>query len=72
MSEEDKETGYIDILIECRFCGAMVPDDFECIKCGTELLEEADEGKVYYACSVCRAKVDDDVLSCPGCNTSFA
>ncbi len=71
MSTEEKSPGYIDILIECNFCGGLVPDDFECIKCGAELLEDDPEAELIYVCSVCRADVNEDAAYCSGCGTIF-
>ncbi len=71
MSEDEEKTGYIELVTECPFCGGLIPDDFECIKCGAELLEEREDEKLMYVCSSCRKVVDDDVHSCPHCNTSF-
>ncbi len=71
MSSEEENPGYIDILVECRFCGGLVPDDFECIKCGAELLEEEHDGIMIYACSICREHIEEDTLVCPRCGTRF-
>ncbi len=71
MSEEEVNTGYIELVTECPFCGGVIPDDFECIKCGAELLEEREDEKHRYVCSICRKVIDEDVISCPHCDASF-
>ena len=72
MSPDKKEVlGYIDVLIECPFCGGLVPDDFECLKCRSEMLHERTEDDLIYACSVCRKPVDESMSACPNCKTPF-
>jgi len=66
--EEEDDTGYIDVLIECPFCGGFVPDEFQCIKCGTEIFE-GEEESIKYVCSNCREEVDEDDKKCPHCGT---
>ncbi len=68
---DEEVGGYMEILTECPFCGGLVPDDYVCIKCGQEILDERDEDKLVYACSICRYVLDDDVIECPNCKASF-
>ncbi|MFW6141829.1 MAG: double zinc ribbon domain-containing protein [Candidatus Saliniplasma sp.] len=66
-----KESGYIDILIECPFCAAYVPDDFECLKCGHEIFESAEEDSVKYVCSSCGIEVEFEEDECPNCGVQL-
>ncbi|MGM0510277.1 MAG: double zinc ribbon domain-containing protein [Thermoplasmatota archaeon] len=67
---EEDDLGFIDVLIECPFCGGFVPDDFQCLKCGAEIFE-GEEESVIYVCSECREEVDEDAEKCPHCGTVF-
>ncbi len=68
--EPTKEKSYIEILVECPFCGGFVPDDFECLLCSQELLED-EPLSVKYVCSNCRSEVDESVDECPECGAEF-
>jgi len=68
---EEEESGYIEILIECPFCAAYVPDDFECLKCGYEIFESVEEDSTKYVCSSCGIDVDLDQEKCSNCGTLF-
>ncbi len=67
MSKAQEELGYIEVLIECPFCGGYVPDDFECLKCGSEILKETEYEQMLFICSKCRDEVTDDAEECPNC-----
>lgn len=69
MTEE--ESGYIEILVECPFCAAYVPDDFECLKCGHEIFETSDQDTEKYVCSSCGIEVEFDLSECPNCEVLF-
>lgn len=71
MTEEDKEEGFIEELIECPFCGGFVPNEFECSLCGYELVELEIDGRTKFTCSNCRAEVDEERDECPSCGTLF-
>ncbi len=68
MSDSSENVGYVEVLVECPFCGGFVPDDFECLKCGTEILEEMDYEQMKFICSQCREEVEDDTDICPSCD----
>lgn len=68
--EEEGDAAYIDILIECPFCGGFVPDDYECLKCGAEIFEE-EEAAFKYVCSECRKEVDERDEECPHCGVQL-
>ncbi|MFO7990890.1 MAG: hypothetical protein R6U61_01185 [Thermoplasmata archaeon] len=69
--EQEIETrSYIEILVECPFCGGFVPDDFECLLCGHELLDD-EPLSVKYVCSNCRSEVDENADVCPECAAEF-
>ncbi|MFO7793300.1 MAG: hypothetical protein R6W73_10055 [Candidatus Saliniplasma sp.] len=68
---EEEELGYIEMLVECPFCAAYVPDDFECLKCGYEIFESQDEESVKYVCSSCGIGVEFDFEECPNCGVHF-
>ncbi len=68
---EEEESGYIEILIECPFCAAYVPDDFECLKCGQEIFEPVQEENTKYVCSSCRIEVEIDQEECLNCGMVF-
>jgi len=71
MMTEEEGTSYIEILVECPFCAAYVPDDFECLKCGHEIFESVEDDSVKYVCSSCGMEVEFDQLECPNCGSSF-
>ncbi|MBS3781339.1 MAG: hypothetical protein KGY66_07460 [Candidatus Thermoplasmatota archaeon] len=71
MVEEDIKKGYVEELIECPFCSGFVPDEFECILCGEEILETEVPGKTKLVCSRCGSKVKKDSESCPECGAVF-
>jgi len=71
MVKEDAEEGYIEELIECPFCGGFVPDEFECILCGEEILETDIVGRTRTVCSICGAEVKEEAESCPKCGALF-
>ncbi len=68
MSGSQEEVGFIEILVECPFCGGYVPDDFECLKCGSEILEQIGDEYTIFICSVCRSEVTDGAEYCPSCD----
>lgn len=69
--EKEEETGYLEILIRCPFCRAYVPDDFQCIECGAEILN-ADETEYYeMICSECQGEVEDEPEECPHCSVEL-
>lgn len=70
MSPEE-EVGYVEVMVECPFCGAYVPDDFECIKCGAEILESTEDEPHKYVCSECGMEVDELSEECPNCGVNF-
>ncbi len=67
----ESEEGYIEELIECPFCGGFVPDEFECIQCGEELLDTEMETRTKLVCSRCGHDVDADADRCPNCDAVF-
>ncbi|MFO8109591.1 MAG: hypothetical protein R6U17_03580 [Thermoplasmata archaeon] len=67
MTDSQEELGYIEVLIECPFCGGYVPDDFECLKCNSEILEEVEYEQMLFICSKCREEVMEDTEQCPHC-----
>ncbi len=71
MSPEDEETGYVEVLIECPFCKAYVPDDFECIKCGAEILNADETENFKLICSECRGEVEGEPDECPHCSVEI-
>jgi len=71
MVEEEAKEGYIEELIECPFCGGFVPDEFECILCGEEILESEMVLRTKTVCSKCRTEVNEDSQSCPECEVEF-
>ncbi|MEF8834552.1 MAG: zinc-ribbon domain-containing protein [Candidatus Thermoplasmatota archaeon] len=71
MVEEDDNEGYIEELIECPFCGGFVPDEFECILCGEEILDTDKVGKTKLVCSRCGAEIEEETESCPDCGALF-
>ncbi len=71
MVEEDTKEGYIEELIECPFCGGFVPDEFECILCGEEILNPDMVGKTKSVCSRCGTEVKEEADSCPYCGAVF-
>ncbi|MFP3872279.1 MAG: zinc-ribbon domain-containing protein [Candidatus Natronoplasma sp.] len=71
MAEEDQEEGYIEEMIECPFCGAFVPNEFDCIMCGEEILETEVNGRTKFVCSNCQTEVDEEAEMCPECGASF-
>jgi len=71
MVEEDADEGYIEELIECPFCGGFVPDEFECILCGEEILETDMVGRTRLVCSRCGTEVKEEIERCPECGTTF-
>lgn len=70
MTEEEK-SGFIEVLVECPFCAAYVPDDFKCLKCGQEIFEPVEDELTKYVCSNCSIEVDFDQETCPNCETVF-
>ncbi|MFW6040338.1 MAG: double zinc ribbon domain-containing protein [Thermoplasmatota archaeon] len=66
MSSEDE--GYIDILIECPFCSAYVPDDYECLRCGTPIFEP-EKRPIKYVCSRCGNEVKESEDKCLNCGS---
>ncbi|MFP4000325.1 MAG: hypothetical protein ACLFU5_00280 [Thermoplasmata archaeon] len=71
MPENDAKEGYIEELIECPFCGGFVPDEFECILCGEEILETELDVRTKTVCSRCGAEVEEDAIRCPDCEALF-
>ncbi|MEF8873740.1 MAG: hypothetical protein V5A88_03600 [Candidatus Thermoplasmatota archaeon] len=71
MAEEDRKEGYIEELIECPFCGGFVPNEFECVLCGEEILETEISGRTKTVCSNCRTEVSEEAEECPNCDTIF-
>jgi len=71
MTEKDEKRGYIEELIECPFCGGFVPDEFECILCGEEILETELDGRTKTACSRCGSEVQEGADKCSECGTVF-
>ncbi len=67
----EQEEGYIEELIECPFCGGFVPDEFECVLCGEELLDTEMETRTKLVCSHCSAEVEANDGSCPDCGAVF-
>ena len=71
MMTEEEDTDYIEVLVECPFCTAYVPDDFECLKCGHEIFESVEDDYVEYVCSSCGMEVEFNQTECPNCRTIF-
>ncbi len=71
MAEEEEETGFIETMIECPFCGGEIPDDFECILCGEELLDTEEDFEIKFVCSSCGKPVDENSAECPHCGIKF-
>ncbi|GEM_PF-1743347 len=71
MVEEDQKEGYIEELVECPFCGAFVPNEFECIMCGEEMLDVEMNGRTKTVCSNCRTEVSTEAEECLNCGTVF-
>lgn len=67
--EEEELYGYIEVMVQCPFCKAYVPDDFECLKCGAEMFEPIEEESTRYLCSNCGEEVDERAEECPSCGT---
>ncbi len=63
--------GYKEELIECPFCAGFVPDEFECILCGAEILDDEIEGRTKLVCSKCGSEVDEKKSSCSECGIRF-
>ncbi len=68
---EEEKTAYIEVFMVCPFCGGLVPDDFECIKCGAKVLETQEEEETSFVCSNCSEMVDEDAERCPSCSAHF-
>lgn len=66
-----EEEGYMDVLIECPFCGAYVPDDYECLMCRSELFEEIEDSSYKYICSRCGTEVNETLDKCSNCGLKF-
>lgn len=71
MAEDDTIEGYIEELIECPFCGGFVPDEFECIKCGEEILNTDLDVRTKTVCSRCGSEVKEDADQCSNCGAVF-
>ncbi len=71
MAENDAVEGYIEELIECPFCGGFVPDEFECIKCGEEILDTELDLRTKPVCSKCGVSVEENSDKCPSCGAVF-
>ncbi len=71
MTEKDEKEGYIEELIECPFCGGFVPDEFECILCGEEILQTELDVRTKTACSRCGSEVDEEADECFECGAVF-
>lgn len=69
--EEEEETGFIETMIECPFCGGEIPDDFECIFCSEELLDTEEDFEIKFVCSSCGKTVDETAEECPHCGIRF-
>lgn len=67
----EEEKGFKEELIECPFCAGFVPDEYECILCGEEILEDEIEGRTKLVCSRCRTDVDEEHEECPNCGVKF-
>ncbi len=71
MVESKAPVGYVEVLVECPFCGGYVPDDFECLKCGSEIMEETDYEQMMFVCSICREDVGDGADECEYCGAEL-